>query len=103
MTIVGKRKAPGTVAVHWFQPNPWGFFNVHGNVAEWAQDCWNKTYTGAPIDGSAALTGDCTQRVVRGGGWNHWPVDIRTRYREAAPLVNRYYVVGFRVARNLGE
>jgi formylglycine-generating enzyme required for sulfatase activity len=93
---------PGqTVSVDQYRPNAWGIYQVHGNAAEWVQDCWNKTYHGAPTDGSAALVGDCSQRVLRGGGWNHWPEDIRAAYREAAPLDHRYYEVGFRVARSL--
>jgi formylglycine-generating enzyme required for sulfatase activity len=91
----------GTSPVGCFAPNPWGFFEVHGNVAEWTQDCWNRDYKGAPIDGSAALAGDCSRRVLRGGGWNYWPEDIRAAYREAAPAEHRYFHVGFRVARDV--
>jgi formylglycine-generating enzyme required for sulfatase activity len=92
-----------TVPVHWYMPNQWGIFQVHGNVAEWVQDCWNKTHIGGPIDGSAAQTGDCSRRVVRGGAWNYFPEDIRAAYRESAPAEHRYYHVGFRVARDLGK
>lgn len=82
--------------------NPWGFFNVHGNVAEWVQDCWNADYRNAPGNGKALLTGDCSQRVLRGGAWSSWPEDIRAAYREMSPAANRYASVGFRVARALG-
>ena len=51
------------------RPNAFGLYDVHGNVWEWVQDCWNENYHGAPTDGSAWLTGDCRQRVVRGGSW----------------------------------
>jgi formylglycine-generating enzyme required for sulfatase activity len=90
-----------TVPVDHFPPNAWGLYQVHGNVAEWVQDCWNANYFGAPTDGSAAEVGDCSRRVLRGGGWNHWPEDIRAAYREAVAADHRYYEVGFRVARNL--
>ena len=93
----------GTSPVGCFAPNPWGFFQVHGNVAEWTQDCWNRDYKGAPIDGSAALTGDCSRRVLRGGAWNYWPEDIRAAYREAAPAEHRYFHVGFRMARDVAQ
>ncbi|MGA8991411.1 MAG: formylglycine-generating enzyme family protein, partial [Rhodoplanes sp.] len=33
-----------------FQPNPWGLFQVHGNVSEWTEDCWKEDYSGAPTD-----------------------------------------------------
>ena len=92
-----------TMPVDWGQPNPWGFFQVHGNVAEWVQDCWNPDYTRAPTDGSAARSGDCSLRVVRGGAWSSWPEDIRAAYREMGAQGERYYSVGFRVARDLGR
>ena len=48
-----------TVPVKSFKPNPWGLYQVHGNVWEWVEDCWNDSYSGAPADGSAWTTGDC--------------------------------------------
>jgi formylglycine-generating enzyme required for sulfatase activity len=42
-----------TVPVDSFQPNPWGLYQVHGNVWEWVEDCYNDTYIGALSDGSA--------------------------------------------------
>ena len=91
----------GTVPVHFFQPNPWGLYQVHGNVAEWVQDCWGRTYHGAPADGSAATSGDCSKRVIRGGSWNFYPEDLRAAYREAGRANQAFVVVGFRVAREL--
>jgi formylglycine-generating enzyme required for sulfatase activity len=91
----------GTVPVHLFQPNPWGLFQVHGNVAEWVEDCWNRSYVGAPSDSAAVMTGDCERRVLRGGGWSYRASDIRSAYRESAHKENRYVHVGFRVARDL--
>lgn len=55
---VGQRKA-----------NAYGLHDMYGNVWEWTDDCWNESYTGAPDDGSAWTSGDCSQRVVRGGTW----------------------------------
>ena len=49
--------------------NPWGLYDVHGNVWEWGQDEWHDTYNGAPIDGSAWEDGDSAARVARGGSW----------------------------------
>jgi formylglycine-generating enzyme required for sulfatase activity/serine/threonine protein kinase len=92
-----------TAAVRSGPANPWGFYNVHGNVAEWVQDCWNPDYRNAPGDGAALLAGDCSQRVLRGGAWSSWPEDIRAAYREMSPIANRYASVGFRMARALGE
>jgi formylglycine-generating enzyme required for sulfatase activity/uncharacterized caspase-like protein len=94
-------KAKGTVPVDFYQSNPWGLFQVHGNVAEWVEDCWNRSYKGAPSDTSAVKTGDCNRRVLRGGGWSYWASDVRSAYRESARKENRYVHVGFRVARDL--
>ena len=93
------RKA--TVPVDSFKPNPWGLYQVHGNVAEWVQDCWNPSYKGAPRDGSAWLSGDCDLRALRGGSWGYTPTDIRAAYREGVPMLRRYYHIGFRVGRTL--
>jgi formylglycine-generating enzyme required for sulfatase activity len=57
-----------TLPVNTFQANLWGLFNVQGNVFEWTEDCWNDSNQGNPGDGDARTTGDCTLRVVRGGG-----------------------------------
>ena len=84
-----------------FEPNLWGLSQVHGNVAEWVEDCWAKSYDGAPADGSARLTGDCSKRVLRGGAWGYSPKDLRSAYREAVQADQRYYHVGFRLVREL--
>ena len=52
-----------------FEANRWGLYDMHGNVAEWVQDCWNWDYKGAPADGSAWESGDCSERVLRSGSW----------------------------------
>ena len=76
---------------------------MHGNVADWVQDCWNPDYSHTPGDGSSAHEGDCARRVVRGGAWSSWAEDIRAAYREMAGQDDRFYSVGFRVARDLGN
>ena len=59
-----------TAKVGSFNPNNWELFDTAGNVAEWVEDCYHGTYEGAPDDGSAWITGDCKERVFRGGAWN---------------------------------
>ncbi len=61
-----------------FQPNSFGLYDVYGNVWEWTQDCWSDSYSNAPTDGSAWLTGDCSRRVFRGGGWGDNPKFARS-------------------------
>jgi len=91
--------SPGTVTAGSFRPNAFGLYDVHGNVWEWTEDCWNRNYSGAPTDGSAWLAGDCSLRVVRGGGWSLFPRDGRSasRYWDGSGYrVNRS---GFRLAQ----
>lgn len=90
-----------TLPVESFRPNPWGLYNVHGNVWDWTDDCWNENNAGNPGDGSVRETGDCTWRVVRGGAWNYSPTYLRAAYRYWNLPHNRSSVQGFRVARAL--
>lgn len=90
-----------TVAVDSFGPNGWGLFNVHGNVWDWTDDCWNDRNAGNPGDGRVRASGDCTWRVVRGGAWNYGPTYLRSAYRYWNLPSNRSGVQGFRVARDL--
>jgi len=85
--------------------NPLGLHEVHGNVWEWAQDCWHDSYKDAPTDGSAweeAGGGDCVRRVLRGGSWNDQPADVRSALRNWTTTEYRNFDVGFRLAQDLG-
>ncbi len=88
-----------TVPVKSFDPNPWGLYQVHGNVWEWVEDCWRANYDGALTDGSAKTAGDCTSRVLRGGSWNNSPRYLRAARRDGINAAFRYSNLGFRVAR----
>jgi formylglycine-generating enzyme required for sulfatase activity len=90
-----------TVPVDSFQPNPWGLYQVHGNVEEWVEDCDYDGYQGAPTDGSAWTSGHCGSRVFRGGGWDKAPQDLRAAYRFSLPSYARDKDRGFRVGRTL--
>ena len=90
-----------TVPVGSFAANAWGLHDMHGNVWEWVQDCWNGNYAGAPMDGSAWLSGDCSERVVRGGSWLNFPGFLGAALRLWYTTGNRNVDVGFRVARTL--
>jgi formylglycine-generating enzyme required for sulfatase activity len=88
-----------TLPVDSFEPNPWGLFNVHGNLWEWTADCWNESNAGNPGDGTARTTGECSRRVVRGGSWFNYPHYLRSAYRTWTFADYRYINQGFRLAR----
>jgi formylglycine-generating enzyme required for sulfatase activity/tRNA A-37 threonylcarbamoyl transferase component Bud32 len=90
-----------TVPVGSFGPNAFGLFDVHGNVWEWTEDCWNASYNGAPADGSAWLSSDCSLRVIRGGSWDNNPRGVRSASRYRVTTGDRNNINGFRVARTL--
>jgi formylglycine-generating enzyme required for sulfatase activity len=92
----------GTSKVGAYQPNPWGLFDMHGNVWEWTQDVVHDNYTGAPTDGSAwEEGGDAVRRVLRGGSWLYNPRYLRSAVRNGFSAVLANDIVGFRVARKL--
>ncbi len=90
-----------TVPARSFAVNPWGLYNVHGNVWEWVEDCWNDSYLGAPANESAWMTGDCASRVLRGGSWVDGPGLLRAASRFKYRSDYRDFDSGFRVARSL--
>lgn len=90
-----------TLPVKSFQANPWGLYQVHGNVYEWVEDCWEDSYHGAPDDGSARTIGNCGVRVLRGGSWGNYPRGLRAACRNRNGTTDRYSNDGFRLARTL--
>ncbi len=69
-----------TTDVGSFPPNPFGLYDMHGNVWEWCSDRWHDNYNGAPTDGSSWETGRDNNRVQRGGSWNSNAVVCRCAF-----------------------
>ena len=90
-----------TVPVGSFAANGFALHDMHGNVWEWVQDCWNDGYAGAPRDGGAWERGACSKRVLRGGSWNLYPRFLRSAFRFRYSTRYRYNIIGFRIARML--
>jgi formylglycine-generating enzyme required for sulfatase activity len=86
-------------------PNPFGLYDILGNVWQWVADCWNDSYVGAPADGRPWLSGDCRKRVMRGGSWSNVPVFVRSATRSRGDAGGKDFdyssYAGFRVARTL--
>ncbi|HET6632683.1 MAG TPA: SUMF1/EgtB/PvdO family nonheme iron enzyme [Rhodanobacteraceae bacterium] len=91
----------GPAPVMSFKPNPFGLYDIDGNVSEWVADCWHDNYTRATHDGSAWVNPGCAAHVVRGGSWGSAPQQERSAYRQPADAATRSGRVGFRVARGL--
>ncbi len=77
-----------------FGPNPFGLFDMHGNVWEWTADCWTESHG----DGGA---GDCSMRVLKGGAWNTGGWRLRSAHRIGKNPTAREYDNGFRLARDM--
>jgi formylglycine-generating enzyme required for sulfatase activity len=87
-----------TLPVRTFEPNPWGIYQVHGNVWEWIEDGWSPSYAGAPHDGTVREEAASSKRVVRGGSWLNGPRGVRSARRHAAEPGLRRSDIGFRIA-----
>jgi formylglycine-generating enzyme required for sulfatase activity/class 3 adenylate cyclase len=89
------------VKVGSFKPNPFGLYDMGGGVDQWVEDCWHKTYQGAPLDGSPWSEGDCSSHVIRSGSWRNDANYIRPANRDNYDTNVRYPTHGFRVALSL--
>jgi formylglycine-generating enzyme required for sulfatase activity len=93
-----------TTDVFSFPANPWGLYDMHGNVWEWCSDQWHNNYEGAPEDGRAWIDDEVNKkknnmniRLLRGGSWNYFPGLCRSAFRDYDHPVNRYFGIGLRV------
>ena len=88
-----------------FGPNPFGLYDMLGNVWQWTADCWTENYADAPTDGQASTKGDCRKRTIRGGSWSNLPLVIRSAARSSIGVdginADTSSDVGFRIARTI--
>lgn len=70
-----KERRPHLRVVGTCDPNPFGLYDMLGNLSEWTQDCDHDSYEGAPTDGSAWLSGNCQRRIIRGA---HYWTDLKS-------------------------
>lgn len=86
-----------STAVKSYPPNPWGLFDMHGNLWQWCADWFDERYyaNSPPRDPQGPATG--SQRVLRGGSWDHYPWLARSAYRDHAAPGERFNDCGFRV------
>jgi formylglycine-generating enzyme required for sulfatase activity len=91
----------GPAPVRSFKAEPWGTFDMVGNVSEWVLDCWHDSYQRAPMDGSAWVNPGCAQRVARGSSWSSSLEQSRSAARVPVDATARNAWLGFRVVREL--
>jgi formylglycine-generating enzyme required for sulfatase activity len=101
-TMAAFGSSAGPAAPGAFRANAFGLYDMHGNVREWTADLWHESYESTPLDGSPALEGHGSMRVVRGGGWSDSAAMLRSAARMRATQSIRSPVIGFRVVRVLG-
>ena len=80
--------------------NPWGLYDVHGNVWEWTGDGYGATYPAGPLHDPTGPARPGDWRVVRGGSWDYVASFLRSAYRYGGVPGGRWQFLGFRVARS---
>jgi hypothetical protein len=83
------------------KPNPWGLYDMHGNVWEWCQDIYHSNYNDAPSDGSAWEDAGSNIRVSQGGSWIDFTRGCRSAVLRGVVSSSRYDYLGFRVLREI--
>lgn len=91
-----------TAPVASFRANVFGLFDVHGNVWEWVEDCWQPDYKAASTQGLPPNSRrGCSKRTLRGGSWDNSPDLLRSAARLWGQADGRDNSIGFRVALTL--
>lgn len=87
-----------TVPVDSFEENPFGLYNMYGNVGEWVWDYYGEYPAEQQTDPVGPAAG--TLRVYRGGGWNDFAKNMRSAYRATLEQSKGSFNLGIRLVRN---
>ena len=82
-------------------PNPFGLFDMHGNIWEWCLDHWHDNYDNAPCDGRGWIGTNETRRIMRGGSWRNEAYLCRSSYRCSNDEDDSANNIGLRIVLSL--
>lgn len=93
----GKSSSP----VGSFAPNPFGLYDMNGNVWEWNLDCWSSSKNNDFLSINTELNKTCDRRVIKSGSWYYIPKLMTPSYRDSYPASLFSYNIGIRVLREI--
>ena len=89
---LGKEPPYGSRPAASFKPNPWGLFDMNGNVWEWTNDCWTPNHATPPSGDSS-----CRDKVIKGGSWYYFSAMSKASARAKNDATVWSYNIGVRV------